>query len=72
MLAAGATGFHHRTDLFAGVFGIKVVKKVTKRGEIVSSPGAVHAIIDGNEPHIEAGKNDFTDLDKTTKNGRSC
>jgi hypothetical protein len=37
----------------------RVLKKVTKRGEIVSSPGTVHTIIDGNEPHIEAGKNDF-------------
>ena len=59
VLAAGATGFHHRTNLFAGIFGIKIVKKITKRREIVVSPFAVHAIVDGNEPHIVAWKNDF-------------
>ncbi len=59
MLAAGATGFHHRTNLFTGVFGIKIVKKVTKGGKIVSPPGTVHAIVDGDEAHIVAGENNF-------------
>ncbi len=65
MFAAGAAGFHHGTDLFTGVLGIKIVKKITKRGEIIVSTLTVHPIIDGNESHIIAGKNDFritTDL----------
>ena len=28
MFAAGAAGFHHGTDLFTGVLGIKIVKKI--------------------------------------------
>ena len=66
MLAAGAAGFHHGTDLFTGIFGIKIVKKITKRGKIVISTITVHTIIDSNKPNIKAGKNDFTDMDKTT------
>ena len=59
VFAAGATGFHDRTDLFACIFGIKIVKKITERGKIVISTFTVHAIINSNEPDIVAGKNDF-------------
>lgn len=46
----------------------QALSTVTKRGEIIVSTLTVHPIIDGNESHIIAGKNDFTDMDKTTKN----
>ena len=59
VFAAGAAGLHHRTHLFTGILGIKIVKKITERGKIVISTLTVHSVIDGDEPHIVAWKNDF-------------
>lgn len=67
MLATGSLGFHNGADLFAGIFGIKIVKNIANYGKIVVPFGTVHRIVDGDEPHIIARKDDFTDLDKTTK-----
>ena len=59
VLAAGASGFQNRTNLFTGIFGIKIVKKITKRREIVISPFTVHSVIDGDEADIITRKNNF-------------
>ena len=67
MLAAGSLGFHNGADLFAGIFGIKIVKNLANYGKTVVSLGAVHRIVDGDEPHIVTRKDDFADMDKTTK-----
>ena len=67
VLATGSLGFHNGANLFAGIFCIKIVKNIANYGKIVVSFGTVHRIVDGDEPHIVARKDDFTDLDKTTK-----
>ena len=73
MLAAGSLGFHNGTNLFAGIFGVKIVKNIANYGKIVVSFGTVHRIVDGDEPHIVARKDDFTNMDKVTKTmERSC
>ena len=59
VLAAGSLCFHNGTNLFAGIFGIKIVKNIANYGKIVVSFGAVHRIVDGDESHIVAGKDDF-------------
>ena len=45
----------------------RVLKNIANYGKIVVPFGTVHRIVDGDEPHIIARKDDFTDLDKTTK-----
>ena len=57
MLAAGAFLTKYRTNLFAGIFGEPLVKKIADCGKIVAIViGAVHAIIHGNETDIIAGE----------------
>ena len=59
MLAAGAALMQADTDFLGGIARIPLVEQVTDRGKALSVPAlAVHAVIDGNEPHIVAGKDD--------------
>ena len=60
VLAAGSLGFHNGANLFTGIFGIKIVKNIANHGKIVVPFGTVHRIVDGDEAHIVAGKDDFS------------
>ena len=59
VLAAGASGFQNGPNLFACIFGVKIVKYVADWRKIVRPSGAVHPVIDGDKAHIVARKNDF-------------
>ena len=55
--AGFALCLEHRTNFLTGVLGVKFVENVDKRSKItVLLIGAVHAIVDGNEANICAGK----------------
>ena len=59
MLAAGAALMQADTDFLGGIARIPLVEQVADRGKALSVPAlAVHAVVDGNEPHIVAGEDD--------------
>lgn len=59
MLAAGAALMQADTDFLGGIAWIPLVEQVADRGKALSVPAlAVHAVVDGNEPHIVAGEDD--------------
>ena len=59
MLAAGSSLPQTDTNLLAGITWIPLVEQITDCGEALSVPAlAVHAVVDGNEPHIVAGEDD--------------
>ena len=45
--------------MFLRIFGVKIVKNIANYGKIVISFGTVHRIVDGDEAHIVARKDDF-------------
>ena len=59
MLAAGAALMQTDTDFLGGIARIPLVEQVADRSKALSVPAlAVHAVVDGNEPHIVAGEDD--------------
>ena len=57
MLAAGAALMQADTDFLGGIARIPLVEQVADRGKALSVPAlAVHAVVDGNEPHTECGE----------------
>ena len=59
MLAAGAALTQTSADFLGGIPWIPLVEQVADRGKALSVPAlAVHAVVDGNEPHIVAGEDD--------------
>ena len=59
MLAAGAALMQADTDFLGGTARLPRVEQVADRGKALSVPAlAVHAVVDGNEPHIVAGEDD--------------
>ena len=59
MLAAGAALTQTGADFLGGVSWIPLVEQVADRGKALSVPAlAVHAVVDGNKPHIVAGEDD--------------
>ena len=58
VLATGSLGFHNSTNLFAGIFSIKIVKNIANYSKIVVPFGTVHRIVDGDEAHIVARKDE--------------
>ena len=59
MLAAGAALMQADTDFLGGIARIPLVEQVADRSKALSVPAlAVHAVVDGNEPHIVAGEDD--------------
>ena len=59
MLAAGAAIPHHGANLLAGVLRIEVIEQIAEGRELVITPAAVYSIIDGDESHVMAGKDQF-------------
>ena len=59
VLAAGAALMQADTDFLRGIARIPLVEQVADRRKALSVPAlAVHAVVDGNEPHIVAGEDD--------------
>ena len=59
VFAAGAALMQADTDFLGGIARIPLVEQVADRGKALSVPAlAVHAVVDGNEPHIVAGEDD--------------
>lgn len=59
VLAAGAALMQTDTDFLGGIARIPLVEQVANRSKALSVPAlAVHAVVDGNEPHIVAGEDD--------------
>ena len=59
VFAAGAALMQADTDFLGGIARIPLVEQVADRDKALSVPAlAVHAVVDGNEPHIVAGEDD--------------
>ena len=59
MLASVALDLHHGTDLLTGVFRIPLIDDVPKRGELIITLGAVHAIVDSNKVNVMLREHDL-------------
>ena len=55
-------GLLHSPDFLGGIAGVKLIKPVSQRGKFVIFPRCVHAVVDGNIPHIVLRENDFDEF----------
>ncbi len=59
MLAADSSLVETNTDFLAGITGIPFIEQISDCSHTLAvAPFTVHAVIDGNKPHIVAGKDD--------------
>ena len=61
MFAAHAFCLEYGFNLAAGISGVKFIHDVQERGKIILSVGAVHSVIDGDQPDASLSQ-DFHDL----------
>ena len=61
VFAAHAFCLEHGFNLAAGISGVKFIHDVQERGKIILSVGAVHSVIDGDQPDASLPQN-FHDL----------